>query len=187
MPLVPTCLHAFQIAFGKAQSICFPTLHQHVWQSEQRLPTVGLCFVQNFLLAYQKFNANSTCFGHIQATKGGGSGRGGEKGFHSSPYTHLQTKKCLGRICASWKPGCIPVPLNSRTNLLQHANIMQQKLDKQLLIHCTNFKTHKFSFQTHPTGQREVCLRFITSSRLVANLYENRYGGSCKQLSSDTL
>lgn len=84
MPLVPTCLHAFQIAFGKAQSICFPTLHQHMQQSEQRLPTVGLCFVQNFLLAYQKFNANSTCFGRIQATKGGGSGRGGEKGFHSS-------------------------------------------------------------------------------------------------------
>lgn len=65
MPLVPTCLHAFQIAFGKARSICFPTLRQHMQQSEQRLPTVGLYFVQNFLLAYQKFNANSTCFGGI--------------------------------------------------------------------------------------------------------------------------
>lgn len=97
MPLVPTCLHAFQIAFGKAQSICFPTLHQHTQQSEQRLPTVGLCFVQNFLLAYQKFNANSTCFGRIQATKGGGSGRGEKKGLHSSPYMHFQRKKCPGR------------------------------------------------------------------------------------------
>lgn len=177
MPLVPTCLHAFQIAFGKAQSICFPTLHQHTQQSEQRLPTVGLCFVQNFLLAYQKFSANSTCFGCIQ---GGGLARGGEKGFHSSPYMHFQMKKCPGRNCASWKPGCIPAPLDSRTNLLQHDNIMQQKLDKQLLIRRANFKTHKFSFQTHPTEQREGCLRFISSSRLVGNLYENRYGGSCK-------
>lgn len=101
MPLVPTCLHAFQIAFGKAQSICFPTLHQCMQQSEQRLPTVGLCFVQNFLLAYQKFSANSTCFGHNQATKGGGSGRGGERGFPSSPYMHFQMKNCSGRICGS--------------------------------------------------------------------------------------
>lgn len=103
MPLVPTCLHAFQIAFGKAQSICFPTLHQHMQQSEQRLPTVGLCFVQNFLLAYQKFSANSTWFGHIQATKGWGSGRGGEKGFSSSPYTtHRQNRTQEGFVhCGS--------------------------------------------------------------------------------------
>lgn len=182
MPLVPTCLHAFQIAFGKAQSICFPTLHQCMQQSEQRLPTVGLCFVQNFLLAYQKFSANSTCFGHNQATKGGGSGRGGERGFPSSHTCTSRWKIAREGIAreALWKPGYIPAPLDSRTNLLQHDNIMQQKLDKQLLIHCTSFKTHKFSFQTHPTGQREVSLRFITSSRLVANLYENRYGGSCK-------
>lgn len=97
MPLVPTCLHAFQIAFGKAQSICFPTLHQHMQQSEQRLPTVGLCFVQNFLLAYQKFRANSTCFGHIQATKRRGSGRGEERGFSLITIHALPDEKVPGK------------------------------------------------------------------------------------------
>lgn len=33
MPLILTCLHAFQIALGKVCSICFPTLHQHMQQS----------------------------------------------------------------------------------------------------------------------------------------------------------
>lgn len=117
-------------------------------------------------------------WGHL-SYKGGGSGRGGEKGgFRSSRYTHLKMNKCPGRICALPKPGCIPVPPDSSANLLQHDHIMHQKLDKRLLIRCTNFKPHKFSFQTHPTGQREVCLRFITSPRLMANLYENGYGGS---------
>lgn len=93
MLLVPTCLHAFQIAFGKAQSICFPTLRQHMQQSEQRLPTVGLYFVQNFLLAYQKFNANSTCFGGIRATKEGAQeGEGRKGGFtHHDTHTYRRT------------------------------------------------------------------------------------------------
>lgn len=146
MPLVPTCLHAFQIAFGKARSTCFPTLCQHMQQSEKRLPMAGLYFVQNFLLAYQKFNANSTCFWGIQATREEAQKKGGEKGgFHLSQYTCLQTNKWLGKTCASLKPGYLPVLLDSSTNLLQHDSIMQQKLDKQMLICCTNFKNHKFS------------------------------------------
>lgn len=105
MPLILTYLHAFQIAFGKACSICFPTLRQHM-QQKQALPMVQLYLVQNFLLAYQKFSANSTYFVGTQAMKDGlGKGRG-ERRFHSSQYTHFQMNKCRGRICALSKSGC---------------------------------------------------------------------------------
>lgn len=88
MLLAPTCLHAFQIAFGKAWSICFPTLRQHMQESEQKLPTVGLYFVQNFLLAYQKFNANSICFGGIWTTKEGAQEGEERKGVFTHQDTH---------------------------------------------------------------------------------------------------
>lgn len=124
MPLVATCLHAFQIAFGKACSICFPTLRQHMQQSQQALPMVRSYFVRsyfvrNFLLAYQKFNANSTCFVGTQATKDR-LGNGRREGGSSLITIHTVADKQVPRkhLCFAEAWLC-PLPLDSSTNLLQ--------------------------------------------------------------------
>jgi len=65
----------------------------------------GCNSVQNFLLAYQKFNANSTCFGGTQAPKEGGSGRGEQREFtphHTHGLTDEQVPGKDSCIAEAW-------------------------------------------------------------------------------------